>query len=182
MKFTCIAHCTQTPIYTNIFVRIDDVNTCPLLVKPLDTGGFHSQRNNDAGLLYSYSCLPEQTIELTFDLLVVWDTIILISTNEISIDFIFVWISTVYILSPTTKFLAYHDAYLRCPCMKADGQTDRPGETDNQYTPIPILRRKRYSHRCKWYFVLVLLNVQFLEKNKRFLSHFWPTIVFGYLR
>ena len=48
MKFTCIAHCTQTPIYTNIFLRID-VNTCPLLVKPLDTGGFHSQRNNDAG-------------------------------------------------------------------------------------------------------------------------------------
>ena len=72
------------------------------------------------------------------------------------------------------KFLAYHYAYLRCPCMKADGQMDRQGETDNQYTPIPILRRKRYSHRCKWYFVLVLLNVQFLEKKNDSWAIFGP--------
>ena len=39
------------------------------------------------GILYSYSCSREQTVELTFDLPVVWDTIVLISTNEISIDF-----------------------------------------------------------------------------------------------
>ena len=43
----------------------------------------------------------------------------------------------VCILSPTTKFYAYHGAYLHCLCMQADGQTDGQGTTDNEYTPTP---------------------------------------------
>ena len=37
-------------------------------------------------LLYSYSCSREHSVELTFELPVVWNTIVVISTNEISID------------------------------------------------------------------------------------------------
>ena len=72
------------------------------------------------------------------------------------------------------KFLTYHDAYLHCLCMKADGQTDGQGETDIQHTPIPIVWRKRYSHCCKLYFVLVLLNIQFLEKKNDSWAIFGP--------
>ena len=61
----------------------------------------------------------------------------------------------VYKLSPTTKFL----------CMQVDEQTDGQGETDNQYTPTPIPRGKRYTHSWKCYFVLVLLKVHFLKKK-----------------
>ena len=71
----------------------------------------------------------------------------------------------VCILSPTTKFYAYHGAYLHCLCMQADGQTDGQGTTDNEYTPTPIPREKRYSHRYKCFVVLVLLKVQFLEEK-----------------
>ena len=49
IKFTCIAHRTQrTPIHINIFVRIDDVITCPLLMEPTK---HHSQGKIDAGAL-----------------------------------------------------------------------------------------------------------------------------------
>ena len=91
----------------------------------------------------------------TFELPVVWDAIILISTTEM----------VVYIFSPTTKFYAYHVHTLHCLCMQADGQTDGQGATENEYTPTPIPIGKRYSHLYKYYLVLVLLKVQFLEEK-----------------
>ena len=87
IKFTCIAHRTQrTYIQTSSW----ELMTSLLALcywNTLDTGGFHSHGEIDAGLCNSYSCSREQTVELTFELPVVWDAIVLISTTEISIDF-----------------------------------------------------------------------------------------------
>ena len=52
IKFTRIAHRTQrTPIHINIFKRIDDVITCPLLVEPTRPRWFPLTREIGAGAL-----------------------------------------------------------------------------------------------------------------------------------
>ena len=88
----------------------------------------------------------------------------------------------VYILSPTTKFYAYHGAYLHCLCMQADGQTDGQVATDNEYTPTPIPRGKRYSHRYKCFFGVSFIENSIFGRKITIREPFLPTIVFGNLR
>ena len=170
-----------TPIHTNIFVRIDDVITCPLLVEPTRHRWFPPTRGNWCGgfdirtvvrsnkLFNWHSSCRFETLSFSFPLLKFRSTLIFVQIRTV-----------VYILSPTTKFHAYHGACLHCLCMQADGQTDGQGATDNEYTPTPIPRGKRYSHRYKCYLVLVLLKAQFLGK-RTIRQPFRPTIMFDNL-
>ena len=65
--------------------------------------------------------------------------------------------------------------------MQADGQTGGQGATDNEYTPTPIPRGKRYSHRYNCYLVLALLKVQIFSRKITIREPFLPTIVFANL-
>ena len=160
IKFTRIAHRTQrTPIHTNIFVRIDDVITCPLLVEPTRHRWFHSQGETVAGALLFVQLFAWTNC---------WTDIRVaggLRRHRSHFHYYNLIRTVVYVLSPTTKFYAYRGAYLHCLCLQADRQTDGQGATDNEYTPTIIPRGKLDSHRYQCYMVLVLLKVQFLEER-----------------
>ena len=130
---------------------------------PLDTGGFHSQGEIDA--------VPLICVQF-FGWTNCWTNIRVAGGlrryhshfhywNFDRLSYSFKLERCFFLLSPTTKFHAYYGTYLHCLCMQADGQ----GATDNEYTPTPIPRGKRYSHRYLCYLVLVSLKVQFLKKE-----------------
>ena len=89
IKFKRIAHHTQRNIHTQKHLRDDWWRQ----YLPFVSGTHwtlvyftHKQRVM-RGLWHSYKCSREQTVELTFELPVVWGVIVLISTYEISYSF-----------------------------------------------------------------------------------------------
>ena len=135
------------------------------------------------GLCYKYSCSREQTVELTLSYRWFETPSFSFPLLKFRSTFIFVQIRTVvYIISPTTKFYAYHGAYPHCLCMQADGQTDGQGATDNEYTPTPIPRGKRYSHRYKCFLCVSFIESSIFGRKITIREPFLPTILFGNLR
>ena len=146
----------ESPIHANIFVRMDDVITCPLL-NPLDTVGFHSLGEIDAGALIFVQLIAWTNC---------WTNIPVAGGLRRYRSHFHYWnfdrlsysfkLERCFIYSLPRRILTR--TMVPTCTVSVCRQTDGQGATDNEYTPTPIPRGKRHSHRYKCYLVLVLLK------------------------
>ena len=160
-----------TPMRTNIFVRIDDV--IPLFMEPTRHRWFPLTMGNWCGGF---------DIRQLFAWTNCWTNIRVAGSRRYRSHFHYWNFDRLSYSFKLEQWFIYQGAYLHFLCMQADGQTDGQGATDNEYTSTPIPWGKRYSHRYKWYLVLVYWKFIFFEKKITIREPVGPTIVFRNLR